>query len=184
MDEATGRAEGARATGGAAKPRRGPAWLAALALAVLVPGAGGCGDDAPEERLAEAQQAVSRAEAETQQAQREVERLRSRVAAREAEVQRAERALTEAQDELRAAATRVEERATDVALFRAVQTRLLEDDTLEPYAVSASVEDGVVTLHGAVETYDEADHAARIARETFGVIGTRNRLQIGESVER
>jgi osmotically-inducible protein OsmY len=63
-----------------------------------------------------------------------------------------------------------------------VQTRLLEDDTLEPYAVSASVDDGVVTLHGAVDTYDEADHAARIARETFGVIGIENRLRIRESV--
>lgn len=162
--------------------RRGRAWLAALALAALGPGAGGCGDDAPEERLAEAQQAVNRAEAETKQAEREVERLRSRVASREAEVERAERALAESQEALREAAARVEERATDVALFRAVQTRLLEDDTLEPYAVSASVEDGVVTLHGAVETYDEADHAARIARETFGVIGIRNRLRIAESV--
>ena len=137
-----------------------------------------CGDAPPEERLAEAEAAVVAATEETKQAQSELETLRSRVEARAEELAEAERELARAQESLVAAAERAEARASDVALFRAVQSRLLEAEALAPFAVQASVRNRIVTLRGEVDTLSQAERAREIARETFGVTAVRSQLQV------
>lgn len=162
---------GARA---GARPRAHVAFclasIAALALA--------CGEPAPEERLADAKESVNAAARETKLAQAQVERLRSQVGTRKAELAEAERELAEAQEELAATARHAERRIGDVALFRALQGRMLEDDALENVAVRVTVEDRRVTLSGEVDTKDQAERALEIARSGFGVAGVNNRLQV------
>ena len=69
-------------------------------------------------------------------------------------------------------------RATDVALFRAVQSALLEDESLQETGVSVSVEDGIVTLRGVVESADARDTARNIAQGVTGVETVVNRIRV------
>ncbi|NNL64902.1 MAG: BON domain-containing protein [Myxococcales bacterium] len=136
------------------------------------------GDEAPEERLADAEQAVQEAVRETKLAHHDVERLRARVDTRESELAQAERELARAQAELLAATERAEERVGDVALFRTLQREMLEDERLETAAVRVSVEGRRVTLQGEVDSKAQAERALEIARSGFGVAGVTNELRV------
>ena len=73
---------------------------------------------------------------------------------------------------------RLERRATDLAIFRAAQAALLDEPTLEDSIVVANVDDGIVTLEGAVSTAEKEQKAAAIVRSIPGVESTNNRLQL------
>lgn len=105
--------------------------------------------------LAEKDEAVSRAEAELAKAK--TERDQSKQVVREAR-----RRLLENQ-------RAVSESATDTALFRLVQRRLLEDKKLKDVAISVYVVDGVITLQGSVPDEGTRDHALTIVRNVPGV---------------
>ena len=122
------------------------ATILIFGLAVLA--ASGCGDSEQEaafreaaSELGEAEEAVAQARQEVDERVLEAEEAREELAEAREELARAEKALAEAR-------SRVGLHATDDVLFRAVQTRLLEDDLLEDLAIAARVDKGVVTLTG------------------------------------
>lgn len=148
--------------------------LAALAVAGLL----SCGGETPEDRLEEALVAVREAEVR-------IEDGEERLAAERAELQACRQDLADAQRELnRARKThseakdRLEQRATEVALFRAVQAALLEADVLESVAVRVEVSDGQIVLHGEVPSTQLREKAAAIARATPGVTKIESRIRV------
>lgn len=145
----------------------------ATALAALA-----CGGHDPEADLIEASQAVAEARSNAEAARATVEK-------REAEVEQAKQRLTEARATLREAEQNVaryeesvDRSATDAVLFRTVQKRLLEDGSLEDVAISARVDDGVVTLSGSVPNARLRDRAVEIARKTPGVDRVESRIEV------
>lgn len=73
---------------------------------------------------------------------------------------------------------RVAARATEVAVFRAVQSALLEDEALSQRAISVDAEGGVVVLNGLVSSDQEEMLAVRVANAVPGVEAVRSRIEI------
>jgi osmotically-inducible protein OsmY len=151
---------------------RGCALLLALALGV------GCGGDPEEKRLAELGQELG--------ALREgLAESRALVGEREAAAKAAQDALAQARSALRESESRIAQiekeigaHASDDVLFRLVQKRLLEDDTLESVAIKARVERGVVTLSGVVPKAKLRDRALEIAQGVPGVVSVQDRIEV------
>jgi outer membrane murein-binding lipoprotein Lpp len=143
--------------------------MIAVALAVSTGLLVGCEDEpAPEERLAETREALA-------EVRREVATLESKVERKREAVRRAEDALAQARQELEQAENdlarvrgRLDQRATRVALFRAVQKALLESESLEDYAIRVEVADGRVTLRGEVDREAQRERALALARKVIG----------------
>jgi osmotically-inducible protein OsmY len=66
----------------------------------------------------------------------------------------------------------------DAALTTAVKTRLLADKWIGATGIDVSTKNGAVTLSGTIASQQQKARATKIARETAGVRGVANRLQI------
>jgi osmotically-inducible protein OsmY len=119
-------------------------------------------------------------------AQHAVEEARQDLAARKQAADEAQQAVQQAEKRLDAAehgleaAKQAAEAGNDVAIFRAVQSRLLADESLQAAAVSAAVRDGSVTLGGRVSTAAQRDRAVALARETPGVRAVESRIEVAD----
>jgi len=163
------------------------AALAGALCAALV--ALGCGDGekakhpAAGKATAAAPAAVPEAVAAAQAA---LEAAKREVAARKEAVSAAEQALGEAEKRAAAAAEgltvakQAAELGSDATLFRAVQSRLLEDEGLKAVAVSATVRDGQVKLSGRVPDAALRDRALAVARETPGVRAVESEIEVAD----
>jgi osmotically-inducible protein OsmY len=150
--------------------------FAAAALTLII----GCGGD---EGDAEAQLAA--ASQELAAAHQDVDQAREVVGERQSAVQSAREQHDEAVAELREAERRlaeVEQRvdltATDAALFRTIQKRLLEDDSLDSVAIAARVDKGAVFLSGSVPDAELRELALEIARATPGVTSVQSQISV------
>ena len=148
----------------------------AVALVALL--ATGCGEPSQEELLQAATEALAEAEVEVEEASAELalreEELALAQAARDQAAQRlrdGERVLTESREQ-------VGLHATDGLLFRKVQQALLEDEALSDVAVSARVDDGVVTLTGEVPDEATRERANTVARSVPGVAEVKTLLRV------
>lgn len=138
-----------------------------MLLAVLC----GCGDSPPESRL----KAVGE---DLESSASELEELNTRMEAAENELEELREQRRQLRDEVRTLEERLEARATDVAVFRAVQSALLNEEMLQESAVAVGVEDGTVTLSGIVRSEDELQQAVDIAREVAGVDRVRSKIRV------
>lgn len=153
--------------------------LAALfTCSVLLLASAGCGGDSQEQELekataalAEAREAVEEARAAVEIRQQTVDEATAELEAAQAELRDRKRSLTEAE-------ARVGLTATDATLFRSVQRRLLEEDSLADWAIAAEVSKGVVTLQGAVADDKARARAEELARLTPGVVEVKNRIEV------
>jgi len=143
----------------------------------------GCGGDSAEEELARAREALKSARSEVSAAEQEVAQEEERVAEAREELQEAETDLREARERLRKARAKVDEHTTDALLFRAVQTRLLDDEELDGLAIQAEVSDGVVTLRGDVPAERYSERAVEVASGVPGVDRVEDRLRVAGSGE-
>jgi len=143
------------------------ATLAAIGLGLL----GACSKPAPEERLIEVGQDVS-------DVQSRLESLIEEIAGHEEAIQQLRKERQSVQAKLLTLEERLQRRATDLAIFRAAQSALLDEPTLQEAVVLASVEDRVVTLSGSVASVQQEQKATDIVRSIPGVESTVVRLQI------
>ena len=156
-----------------------------LSALVLCAAAGlvACGQPDPEEMIHEATEQVRLAETELEEARKRVERNEDKlVEAREA-LDEARDGVSAAETRLAEAERRVAEVADDAYLFRAVQSALLADPTLDDHAVAARVRDGVVTLSGQVSSAGEKKRAEAIAADVPGVKGVKNEVTLELAVQ-
>lgn len=151
-----------------------------LVFVLVLALAAGCGGESQEEQLAEASQALQAAHQEVEVASRQVEERRAELERVETAVAEAERELQQARGRLREAESRVDIKATDAALFRAVQKRLLEAKELREVAIDADVKKGVVTLRGRVPDREIARRAVEIARSVPGVVRVESRISVSD----
>ena len=131
----------------------------------------GCGKPAPEARLEAVGQALDDSAAELVD-------LNTRIRQTESELERLRSERRRLRDEVRTLEERLEARATDVALFRAVQGMLLESEGLQEAAIAVSVEDGTVTLRGVVRSVEELQQAVWIAKDVAGVASVESKIRI------
>jgi hypothetical protein len=148
--------------------------LAAVAVGAVL----ACDSGPPEEQLAEARYELEQVRSEVKALETQVGDKKEAVRDAESQLARARAELDRAQSELAAARRKIQMEATDVALFRAVQTALLEADSLEAVAVRAEVASGVVTLHGQVNDTAQATAAMEIAQSVAGVDRVVNEIRV------
>lgn len=157
-------------------------WIGAAVLSMAL---SGCGGDSPEEALRDAADEVHEAREARDAAAREVVDAAEDLADVRDEVKTAEAALAKARTQLRR--QRVELRgeeadlaaaATDVAVFRLLQRRLLDAPELNGLAINVAVFDGDVTLSGEAASADQREAAQRIARSVPGVGEIDNQIDV------
>ncbi|MBT8078611.1 MAG: BON domain-containing protein [Gammaproteobacteria bacterium] len=145
-------------------------WLLTLMSVGLVATAG-CSRPAPEERLIEVGDAVDDTQERLQSINADINSHLDAVTELKKERQRVRASLMSLEE-------RLEHRATDLAIFRATQSALLEEPALQQAAIVANVEDGVVTLTGSVANLQQRQEAMQVVETVPGVESTVVRLQI------
>lgn len=150
-------------------------WAVTLGVGVMLCG---CGDSTQERALVEASQHLASARGRVEASREEVADRRQEVEVAKKALAGAERQLMEAQKELREAESRIDLTATDAALFRAVQKRLLDDRDLRDVAIDADVERGVATLRGSVPDPEMRDRALEVAESVPGIAGVENQISV------
>lgn len=73
------------------------------------------------------------------------------------------------------------EQVDDAAITAKVKSKLAADPEVNPFNVDVDTDDGVVTLRGRVDDSATKTEAGKLARNTDGVRGVRNMLEVGES---
>ena len=147
-------------------------------LSTLILAAAGCGEDSQEQALEEATAAVGTAREAVQEARQEVEARQQVADEARKELDAAKNELRIREQALREAESHVGLKATDAALFRSVQRRLLDDQELEDLAIAAEAAKGVVTLRGTVPDQETRVRAEEIAGETPGVVAVENQIEV------
>jgi osmotically-inducible protein OsmY len=133
----------------------------------------GCGQDTPEERLEAAGERL-------QQAEITLEEIEQQIGRHQDELVTLTKQRRKMKDRLLTLEERLAARATDVALFRAVQAAILATSELEQSAIAVQAEDGVITLSGIVAEQAEKDSAILVASETPGVARVVSRISIDD----
>jgi len=146
-------------------------WTRVAVVAIGVGLFTGCSGPAPEERLIEVGQDVD-------DMQSRLASLNEEIAGHEEAIQQLRKERQQARAKLMTLEERLERRATDLAIFRAAQSALLEEPALQDAVVLASVEDGVVTLKGSVSSVAEEQQATKIVSAIPGVESTLVRLEL------
>ena len=148
-------------------------------LALALGGAlAACGESSQEQVLARASENLAAAREQVEESRERVTSRRQQVEEARAELAAAEQDLRDAQAALRQAESRIDVTATDAALFRAVQKRLLEEDDLRQVAIAVDVDRGVATLRGRVPKAKLRDRAVQVAKSVPGVASVESRISI------
>ena len=153
--------------------------ISATALVALL--ATGCGEPSQEELLQAATDALAEAEAEVEEASAELALREEELALVQAGRDQAAQRLRDGERILAESREQVGLHATDGLLFRKVQQALLEDEGLGDTAVSAHVDDGVVTLTGEVPDEATRERANAVARSVPGVAEVKMLLEVPAS---
>lgn len=156
-----------------------------IALSFIV---AACGGDTPEDRLQSAADEVASVENKIENVSEEIDDARSELEKRRAEVRDAEQALASARQDLRKLQKRLateqkelDSTASDTAIFRLLQSRLLEDDLLASEAINLFVLDGTVVLYGEVRSEEQKKRAGSIAADVPGVTEVRNFVEFSQA---
>ena len=123
----------------------------------------GCGEPSQEELLQAATETFEEARLEVEEASAALEKHEEELAMAQSARDQAAQRLRAGERALAEAKVQVSVHATDDLLFRTVQQALLEDEILVDFAVSAQVDDGVVTLSGDVPNQATRAHATQVA---------------------
>lgn len=142
-----------------------------LLLAVLLLALFGCQPPTPEDRLEAAGDAL-------EQSEESLASVEQRITEHEDALAELKKQRRKLQNRVMTLEERVAKRATDVALFRSVQTGLLEAPELSRTAISVDAEAGVVKLSGLVSSDAEEAAAVAIARAVPGVESVRSRIDV------
>lgn len=73
---------------------------------------------------------------------------------------------------------------TDQQIQKDVKAALLADPATESYDLNVSVSDGVVTLKGETDSWQEKELAATVAKGVRGVTGFNNRMSVNVDIDR
>lgn len=131
----------------------------------------GCEQNTPEGRLEAAGDTLASTENTLEDVERNIEQHEQTLA----ELRKKRRQLRE---RLLTLEERVAARATDVAVFRAVQSALLDNEALSQRAISVDAESGVVVLEGIVSSEQEELLAVQLANDVPGVGLVNSRIEI------
>jgi hyperosmotically inducible protein len=70
----------------------------------------------------------------------------------------------------------------DATITSKVKAKLTADPEVNPFNIDVDTDAGVVTLRGRVEDPEAKTEAAKLARNTTGVVSVRNEIRVGERV--
>lgn len=131
----------------------------------------GCNQGTPEGRLEQAGEQV-------EVAREDLQALNERISAHRTSLAQLEKDRRRAKSQLQTLQERLQNRATDLAIFRAVQTAVLQDPALTESAITVSVDDAVVTLGGVAS--DSAGELAALdhAKAVPGVTSVSSNIVV------
>lgn len=72
------------------------------------------------------------------------------------------------------------EQVDDAALTSKVKAKLTADPEVNPFNIDVDTDQGVVTLRGEVDDSETKAEAGKLARNTSGVRGLRNLIEVGD----
>ena len=106
--------------------------------------------------------------------------LRERAAniAKETAKREAGKLATRAADTAGDAADKINETMSDGALTAKIKSKMALDDHVKARAIDVDTSDSVATLSGVVASADERKRAVQLARDTRGITGVVDRLEI------
>ena len=106
--------------------------------------------------------------------------LRERAAdiAKETAKREAGKLATRAADTAGDAADKLNETMSDGALTAKIKSKMALDDHVKARAIDVDTSDSVVTLSGVVASADERKRAVQLARDTRGITGVVDKLEI------
>jgi len=81
-------------------------------------------------------------------------------------------------EKTRKAGEAIADATANVRTTATIKSKLVEDSGLSAFKIDVDTTDGVVTLSGAVNSYEEIDKAIRLALETEGVHKVVSTLQV------
>ena len=151
-----------------------------LAMAFAPLAAGACSED-PEQKLRKAGEHLEGAQEDAQKAQKRLKAEEQVLKDAHKQMAKDRQAADAAQGRVAAAEAEVRLYATDEAIFREVQRRLLDDSKLLDTAVSVQVKKGVVTLTGSVTTAALRTRAGELAKTSPGVVSVVNDVQVASA---
>jgi hyperosmotically inducible protein len=70
--------------------------------------------------------------------------------------------------------------ADDAAITTKVKAKLTADPEINPFNIDVDTDEGIVTLSGTVEDSQARNEAARLARNTGGVLRVINDIKVGD----
>jgi len=71
----------------------------------------------------------------------------------------------------------------DNVITSKVKTKLAADPQVNPFNISVTTNEGIVTLTGRVKEDQERTEAEKLARDTDGVKGVQNMIRVGDLPE-
>jgi hyperosmotically inducible protein len=74
--------------------------------------------------------------------------------------------------------TSLGEKVDDVTITAKVKAKLADDPTTKARNIDVDTVEGVVTLTGKVQSWDERSRAQQLAQDTSGVKGVKNNLEV------
>lgn len=77
-------------------------------------------------------------------------------------------------------AQQVSGEVTDASITAAVKMKMADDPVVGAFDINVDTEDGMVELHGTVESETEASKAVEIARSVEGVRSVKSKLVISD----
>lgn len=140
-------------------------------LVVLVLCVSACSKPSPEARLEQVGSALDSVSSDLAGANKQVRQLETQLA----KERKRRRKLVEEKLTLE---ERLKRRATDVALFRAVQSKLLNSERLKDSAITVAAHSRTITLEGLVASDKKAETAVSIAKSVAGVTEVDSRLEV------
>ncbi|MDJ0785157.1 MAG: BON domain-containing protein [Myxococcota bacterium] len=144
--------------------------LAPILLAIFVTLFGvACSEPTAEEKLASAEETLRAAEDLRDRALDAQERRQTELDAANDALEAAKTRAADAQAKVEELERMIQQLATDDLLFRKVQSALLDDRELAATAISAEVDDGIVTLTGSAPDEETRAHASEVASGILGV---------------
>lgn len=132
---------------------------------------------APDETIP-AREQLAKAQRQLKSLVKDVKTKRQAVERSKEQLATAREELAKAQDELQRVSREVDDRETNVALFRVVQRALLENEALDDVAIRVDVSHGVVTLHGKVEAKAQEREALETARSAAGMFDVDSEIEL------
>lgn len=92
-----------------------------------------------------------------------------------------DRTSTIVREKAKKAGSAIADATSDARITATIKSKLAKESALSVFNIHVETSDGLVTLSGTVDAYDQIGSAVKLARETEGVVKVVSSLQVKET---